>query len=84
MEDLQKPTPAAVAAIEVDWDLAPAHARWWAVDEDGKAHWYCAPNTSHLSSFWFADQIAAPTFGFAGDWRESLVERRTHLSGGCV
>ena len=79
MTDTNKPSLAEIAAaevaIEVDWSLAPAHARWWAVDEDGRAHWYCMPDIAHMSSFWFSDQIPAPTFGFAGDWRISLVER---------
>jgi len=75
MTDMNKPSPAIIVVVEVDWSLAPAHARWWAVDEDGHAHWYCMPDVAHMSSFWFSDQIPAPTFGFDGDWRISLVER---------
>jgi len=59
----------------VDWKKAPKLARWWAVDADGQAHWYCMPNVAAFTSFWYAEQLQAPTFGFDGDWRESLVER---------
>jgi hypothetical protein len=79
MTDMNTPSPAiaetGAVEIEVDWSLAPHHARWWAIDEDGLAHWYCVPDIAHMSSFWFSDQVPAPTFGYVGDWRGSLVER---------
>ena len=75
MNEPQIQTLAVLTAADVDWSLAPAKARWWAVDEDGQAHWFCAPDISRMSAFWFSDQIPAPSFGFIGDWRLSLVER---------
>ena len=61
--------------VEIDWKNAPKAARWWAIDADCKAYWYCAPNVAAFTDFWFAEPLDAPTFGFAGDWRKSLVER---------
>lgn len=60
---------------EVDWKQAPRNARWWAVDANGQAHWYCTPNVAAFTDFWFAESEPAPSFGFTGDWRASLVER---------
>ncbi|MBS1180408.1 MAG: bacteriophage protein [Proteobacteria bacterium] len=59
----------------INWKQAPRKARWWAVDQDGQAHWYCAPDVAPFTAFWFAASEPAPTFGFSGDWRESLTER---------
>lgn len=61
--------------IEIDWKKAPRGAKWWAVDASGEAHWYMAPNFIPRTNFWFAAELPAPTFGFLGDWKESLVER---------
>lgn len=66
---------SAVAPPAVDWGLAPRHARWWAVDESGEAFWYCGPQLAPLTGFWFCDQLPAPLFDYAGDWRQSLTER---------
>jgi hypothetical protein len=55
--------------------MAPPHARWWALEEDGAAFWYCAPQLAPLTGFWFCDQLPAPSFDFMGDWRSSLTER---------
>ena len=60
---------------EIDWKKAPKGARWWAVDGDGRAYWYCAPTAAAFTDFWFAESFDAPTFGYSGDWRKSLVER---------
>jgi hypothetical protein len=68
-------TQSAVVPPAVDWDLAPPHARWWAMDEGGEAFWYCAPQLAPLTGFWFCDQLPAPAFGYGGDWRASLVAR---------
>lgn len=62
---------------EVNWKSAPKHARWWAIDADGKAHWYCVPTVAPFTTFWFSESIEAPDFGYMGDWRQSLVERPT-------
>ncbi|WP_321959545.1 hypothetical protein [Burkholderia cenocepacia] len=60
---------------EVDWKKAPKSARWWAMDADGHAHWFIAPNVVPRTDFWFSDPIPAPHFGYLGDWRSSLTER---------
>jgi len=59
----------------VDWKAAPKNALWWAVDADGKAHWFKAPDIAAFTNFWFAEQENAPFFGYEGDWRESLTKR---------
>jgi hypothetical protein len=60
---------------EIDWKQAPKNAVWWAIDADGSAHWYCAPDVAAFTDFWFQEPKPAPTFGFEGDWRESLTKR---------
>lgn len=64
-----------VHAMEIDWSKAPKNARWWAVDANGYASWFGAPNVAPFTDFWFCEPTPAPTFGFDGDWRESLTER---------
>ncbi|AIT21390.1 putative gp54 [Burkholderia thailandensis E254] len=60
---------------EIDWKKAPKNARWWAMDANGEAHWFLAPNVAVYTDFWFSEPKPAPTFGFVGDWRTSLAER---------
>jgi hypothetical protein len=59
----------------VDWKKAPKNAQWWAVDANGEAHWFCAPDIAAFTDFWFSEPMPAPLFDFEGDWRQSLVER---------
>ncbi len=59
----------------IDWKKAPKTARWWAVDANGQAHWFTAPNIAARTDFWFSEPVPAPDFGFNGNWRESLTER---------
>jgi hypothetical protein len=59
----------------VDWKSAPKTAQWWAVDADGNAHWFKSPNVAAFTDFWFTDSEPAPSFGYEGDWRESLTRR---------
>ena len=61
--------------MKIDWSKAPKSARWWAVDKSGEAYWFPAPNVAAFTDFWFAEPVKAPTFGFDGDWKSSLVER---------
>jgi hypothetical protein len=65
---------------QIDWKQAPLRARWWAMDANGHASWYCAPDIKPFTDFWGVDEMPAPTFGFSGDWRKSLVERPGHSS----
>ncbi len=64
-----------VAVVNVDWKLAPKHARWWAMDANGEAHWFCEPDIAAFTDFWFSEPMPAPNFGFSGDWRTSRTER---------
>lgn len=66
---------ARLRLMEIDWKQAPKLARWWAVDANGQANWFCAPDIAPRTDFWFSEPIPAPGFGFTGDWRQSLVER---------
>lgn len=59
----------------INWKQAPRAARWWAVDANGNAHWFCEPNVATFTDFWFTEPILAPNFGYDGDYRYSLVER---------
>ncbi|RRA01929.1 hypothetical protein [Burkholderia cepacia] len=60
---------------EIDWKKAPKTARWWAMDANGTANWFLAPNVAAYTDFWFSEPVRAPSFGFIGDWRTSLTER---------
>lgn len=68
-------TEHAMPHPDVDWKKAPKLARWWAIDADGQAHWFCAPNVAAFTNFWFSEPQDAPTFGYDGDYRQSLTER---------
>jgi len=61
--------------IAIDWKRAPRGARWWAMDADGHAHWYMAPDFIKRTDFWYAEMLPAPTFDYMGNWEESLTER---------
>ena len=70
------PIGAGKAMIaKIDWSKAPKSARWWAVDANGEAHWFCAPNVAPFTDFWFSEPVDAPTFGFDGDYKTSLIDR---------
>ena len=66
-----------------DWSQAPSWANWWAMDEDKKTRWIYSeleqPYTSDTFLRWFAlgrfDSEDAPSFGYTGDWRNSLRKR---------
>ena len=53
----------------IDWNQAPANARWWAMDGDGHAYWYCMLQIAAATTFWFSARQTAPSF------RASLQER---------
>lgn len=67
----------AAEAVMINWKEAPKGARWWAMDANGQAHWLLAPNVAPFTDFWYAEQVSAPSFGYSGNWRESLTERPT-------
>jgi len=68
----------------VDWKQAPRLARWWAIDANGEAHWYCEPNVAARTDFWFAEELPAPTFGYAGYYKDSLTERPAKKASGSM
>ncbi len=59
----------------VDWAQAPETARWWAIDGDGFAYWFCMPVLDPYSLTWAQEKFEAPEFGFTGDWQDSLTKR---------
>ena len=66
-----------------DWSQAPAWANWWSMDENKNTRWIYSeleqPYTSDIFLRWFAvgkfDSADAPSFGYTGDWRNSLRKR---------
>ena len=66
-----------------DWSQAPCWANWWAMDENKNTRWIYSelkqPYISDIFLRWFAvgrfDSADAPSFGYTGDWRESLRKR---------
>ena len=66
-----------------DWSQAPEWANWWAMDENKNTRWIYSeleqPYTSDAYLRWFAvgrfDSEDAPSFGYTGDWRNSLRKR---------
>jgi hypothetical protein len=60
---------------DVDWQNAPAGARWWSITRDGRAHWHMMSVCAESLAFLSAATWPAPDFGYQGDWRDSLTER---------
>ncbi len=66
---------SVMKTLAIDWNQAPENARWWAIDGDGHAYWYCMPQIATATTFWFSARQPAPSFGYARDFRVSLQER---------
>lgn len=70
-----------------DWSQAPEWANWWAMDGfSEKANWYIdkpyLDDDSKVESEWNIDlranaktYIQAPSFGYQGNWQDSLRKR---------
>ena len=66
-----------------DWSQAPVWANWWAMDENKNTRWIYSeleqPYISDMFLMWCAvgmfDSADAPSFGYTGDWRNSLRKR---------
>ena len=63
-----------------DWSQAPADATHWTMRQDGKCLWWKGKPLFDGSCFYDAVGIChtvgyAPSFGYTGDWRESLRKR---------
>lgn len=65
----------AVEVMMIDWNEAPKGALWWAMDANGQAHWLLVPNVAPFTNFWYSEQVPAPSYGYSGNWKESLTER---------
>jgi hypothetical protein len=57
----------------VDWKNAPKNAVWWAVDADGNAHWFKAPDIAPFTNFWFVEENPAPAL-----WIRRRLAREPH------
>ena len=66
-----------------DWSQAPDWANWWAMDENKNTRWIYSqieqPYISDIFLRWCAvgmfDSADAPSFGYKGDWENSLRKR---------
>ncbi len=63
-----------------DWSQAPDVATHWTMRQDGKCLWWKGKPLLDGSCFYDAVGIChavgyAPSFGYTGDWRESLRKR---------
>ena len=65
-----------------DWSQAPSWANWWSVDENGTANFSGKkPNIEGRQWVYYSAasenlcHIEAPSFGYTGDWRNSLRKR---------
>ena len=66
-----------------DWSQAPGWANWWTMDENKNTRWIYSqleqPYISDIFLRWRAvgmfDSADAPSFGYKGDWENSLRKR---------
>ena len=63
-----------------DWSQAPDDATYWTMRQDGKCLWWKGKPLFDGSCFYDAVGIChtvgyAPSFGYTGDWRNSLRKR---------
>ena len=74
---------ASLEEWQPDWSQAPEWANWWAFDGFSKrANWYKGKpyldEDSEIEDEWNAElgkYHEAPSFGYTGDWRNSLRKR---------
>ena len=74
---------ASLEEWQPDWSVAPSWANWWAMDENKNTRWIYSeleqPYISDMFLRWCAvgrfDSAEAPSFGYTGDWRNSLRKR---------
>ena len=72
--------PKAIEEWQPDWSQAPDVATHWTMRQDGKCLWWKGKPLFDGSCFYDAVGIChtvgyAPSFGYTGDWRESLRKR---------
>ena len=73
---------ASLEKWQPDWSQAPSWANWWSVDENGTANFSGKkPNIEGRQWVYYSAasenlcHIEAPSFGYTGDWRNSLRKR---------
>ena len=70
----------AIDDWQPDWSQAPADATYWTMRQDGECLWWKGKPLFDGSCFYDAVGIChtvgyAPSFGYTGDWRNSLRKR---------
>lgn len=79
-----KSRPEVLDKWQPDWSQAPDWANWWAMDRDRRCNWHkLKPSREQSFSEWIVDFrgngphhfLASPSFGFDGDWKDSLRKR---------
>jgi hypothetical protein len=60
----------------VDWKAALKNAIWWAVDEDGTAHWFKSPNVVPFTAFWFVESVTTVLYPCRPDPRTTKLYNR--------
>ena len=71
---------ASLEEWQPEWSQAPADATYWTMRQDGKCLWWKGKPLFDGSCFYDAVGIChtvgyAPSFGYTGDWRNSLRKR---------
>lgn len=67
--------------MQVDWSEAPEWANWYAIDEDGKGHWYeCEPVISRNLNVWDNENggifaLSDRRIGYYEEWEQSERKR---------
>ena len=77
--------PKAIDDWQPDWSQAPdSLVKYFAVDENGRGGWFISKPTLWSDHWYWSDfkerldndnYDHAPSFGYTGDWRESLRKR---------
>lgn len=57
----------------VTWRQEPELARWWVLNQDGRAFWFLEPTYDEFRGIWFPEMELAPTFGYVGNHQDSLT-----------
>lgn len=65
-----------------DWSKAPVWANWWCIEKSGEAFWFFEKPVKSLGDGWTLGgssdlNVEAPTFGYKGNWRDSLRSKDT-------
>ena len=64
-----------------DWSQAPDWANWWVMDENRDCYWHSCVDSPFIGNGVFdvgdskGHTYDSPSFGYTGNWRESLRKR---------